>query len=663
MESANRVGKYLWPYRRMFFLSVGCALLIALLWGLNLSAAGPVVRVLFENDSLQAYVEQEIRTAQTAIQTETDYLKTLDTDAVTLRARVQGRISDASQDLWLYTWLNRYVVPWLPTDKFNTISLILAAVFLSTLAKCLLVWVQETLVGSIVLLTTNDIRRETFRKALQLDHHSVAAEGTANLMARMTNDVQQLMIGLSVFGTRLVREPLKALACVGLAFALNWRLTLLAVLVVPLIGVTLNRFGKSLKKAAQRSMQSAAQIYDCVAETFDSFRIVLAFGAQSRQRGQFVKANRDYYEQSMKVVRKSALVRPTTEVMAVIAVLVAFAPGAYLVLRNTNEIWGIQLAAEPMTISQLTMLYVLLAGTLDPCRKMSTIFGQLKQGTAAADRIFDVMDRASLVAEPENSIQPARHSKQISFRDISYRYPSNPGDQPRTLALNEVSLNVEFGQVVAVIGGNGSGKSTLLSLLPRFMDPTAGEILIDGLNIRSCRTQDLRSQIGLVTQETMLFNDTIAENIRLARPDATDAEVEAAARQAHALDFIDALPDRFNYVVGTKGQRLSGGQRQRLALARAILRDPAILILDEATSAVDAESEDVIHRVLKEFAKGRTVFIITHVLSESFLDLVDRIVVLDKGHLVADGTHEQLAHTCDSYRRLLQPSTSDRRAA
>lgn len=661
MGNVSRLIKYMWPYRVAFVASVFCAVGVAALWCANISTFGPIMKVLLENKNLQQFVDGEIATAERKIAEDTAYLE--NERSVDVRARVQARITESASTINTYTHVKKWILPWVPTDRFETLAFLVFALLAGTVIKTVFLYLQELLVGKVVNSTANDIRQDCFLAAQQLDLQSAAAEGTPNLISRMTNDIYQLMTAISVFGTKVIREPMKALACIGAACYINWRLTLMAVVLVPFIGVFLGRFGRMLKKAANKAMDSVALIYDSISETFSSFRIVTAFGGQKRQEEKFKEANRSFYNDIIRTIRINALIRPTSEIMAVLIVCIAFTPGAYMVLRNTDTFFGIQLAREPMSITELMMFYVMLAGTLDPVRKMSSVFGQVKQGMAGADRAFELIDRKSMIQEPKNPRPFRKHQKEIAFEDITFRYATfNPEAETPADSLSGVSLKVNFGEVVAVVGSNGSGKSTLLSLLPRFMDPDHGSVRIDGVDIRDYSTDDLRSQIGLVSQDTMLFEDTVRENIRYGLFDADDGAVEEAARKAHATDFIQRLPERFETKIG-KRRQLSGGEQQRLSLARAIIRDPSILILDEATSAVDAESEDLIHGVLKEFSRGRTVFIITHSLSETFLNLVDRIVVMERGQIVAVGEHNELLQSCEVYRRLSQAGVQPKAAA
>ncbi len=663
MQVLTFVCRFITPYRKRFTLSVILAAIVAVLWGANLAGAYPLVKILFEDQSLEEYVSKELALSREQVEIQTQRLDELPEDDIQRRAKTQADISQASRDVLLYQTLQTHVLPWVPDDKFEAISALLAVVLIATLLKCILVFVQEIVVGGVIQGVANDIRQECFRSALKLDCQSVSRIGSSTLVARMTNDIEQLSYGLHVMGIRLIREPLKALACISIGFFINWRLTALALVVVPVTGLLLAHFGKLLKRAAHRAMETMESIYGCISESFDSFRIVTAFGQQERQRQKFAESNDRFYKRSMKIVRIASLTRPSTEMLGMIAVVLALTPGAYLVLKGTEEIWGIKLSPSPMSIAQLTALYALLAGTLDPVRKMSNVFSQVKRSLAAGERVLELVEQESEVLETDTPLPAARHQESIQFRNVSFRYRSQDHATPTPRVLDSVSLDVKFGEVVAVVGSNGSGKSTLLSLLPRLMDPEDGEILIDGVNIRNYRMADLRSQIGLVTQDTMLFDESVYDNIRYGDEGANKAAVEEAARQAHALPFISQLENGFDTLIGPKGQGLSGGQRQRLALARAMIRRPSILILDEATSAVDAHSEDLIHHALKSFAQDRTVFIITHVLSETFLDLVDRIVVMEDGRIVATGTHDELTTGCESYQRLTQAGANNNRAA
>lgn len=663
MQVLFRLGGYAWPYRKKIVLSVICALAVSAFWSLNLSITFPIVRVLFEGDSLHANVDREIDSLKAEIQEyQTSLAKVKESDVVE-HARLQRKLNDASQVLLTRQLTKDLILPHVPQDKFQTILLILGLVVSATLVKGAFTYFQEILVGSLVNAASNDIRADVFKNAIKLDCQSLSAIGTSNLTSRLTNDVGEMGLGLRLFGADLVREPLKAILCIVVALYINWRLTAVGILVLPLIGVLFSRSGKALRKSSRQTLETMSSIYHCISETLDAVRIVLAFGRQDRHQQQLINANTEYYNRSQKLVRVTALVRPATELLGIVAFISILIPGAYMVLNRTDQIAGIKLAARPLEMAELATLYALLAGVLDPVRKLSGILPIMRRSMSAADRVFEVIDMKTMVPEPETPVPLPRHSQSIEFDHVSFRYQSVEGANSHPLSLHDVSLKVAFGEVVAIVGGNGSGKSTLTSLIPRLMDPTDGAVKVDGVDITCVASSELRNQIGIVTQDTMLFDDTVYNNILYGNPDADTHMVEEAIRMSHAAEFILTLPEGMNTRVGARGQRLSGGQKQRISLARAILRNPSILILDEATSAIDAESENLIYKALREFSRGRTTFIITHVINQTFLDLIDRVVVLDRGRISAIGRHEDLLKTTPDYSRLLQMETSLRRAA
>ena len=679
MSSATRILAYVIPHRGKSALSVLFAFLVAVLWSLNLSAAFPLVKLLLQQQSLTEYVETNIAEANAELDERQRRVAHIDKLIANLpanaasspeqvellreQAKQQALASEASRTALLMNWLKTSVLPWLPNDQFAMLAMLLGVVLFATVLKSIFIVVQEVLVGSIVQLTAMSIRKDCLRKVLHLDYQTLSHNGTSDLMSRFTYDMNVLTQGLTLLGGKVIREPLKAMGCIVFAFLVNWRLTLISMLFVPLVGLVFYRIGRKLKVASKKMMESMSKLYKTLEETFDSLKVVIAFNGGHKHRARFHRENKEYYRKAMKLVHFDALTSPTTEIMGLFAVFIALLPGAYLVMRETKSIWGVNLASEPMDMAQLTLLYVLLAGTLDPIRKLSTVYAKLKRSTAAADRVFHLMDQKTLVKQSPKAQKAPRHTREIHFSDVTFSYYCNDEAAIRPPVLKDVDLRVTAGDVVVVVGENGSGKSTLVNLLPRYYDPDHGAVLIDGIDIRDVRLASLRDQISVVTQETLLFDETIYENIRYGRPSANRDEVITAAKQAHAFDFINELPDGFETCVGEKGGRFSGGQRQRIALARAILRDPTILILDEATSAVDAQSEKQIHAALREFAEGRTVFMITHSVSQSILDFVDKIAVMDQGHLIAYGSHESLIETCPVYRNLYRAQTEQRQSS
>jgi subfamily B ATP-binding cassette protein MsbA len=647
VNTISRVLSFVWPHRRRLLTSVLFAGLVAMLWSVTLLLAFPVMKVLLQGEHLDDYVQREIVAAELDLRENTP---------VNLPISPTWKLN-------AFRLVQTHIVPLAPKDQFDTLAAILVLLLVCTVLKGTFRFIQEVLIAGVVEASMMGLREEAFRRTLSLDYQTLSLDGTSQLMSRFTFDMQQIKDGLMVIGVRLVREPLKAIACLVCAFLVNWQLTLLSLLFVPLTGLVFYRLGRKLKRASHRMMESMSRIYKVLEESFDSVKVLIAFGGQRRHRDRFHAENKEYYAKVMTIAKIDAISNPAMEMLGMLAILLGVLPGAYLVLRETRFIWGIQLSQSVMEIAELAVMYTLLAGIVDPARKLSNVFTVARRALVAADRVFELIDRETLVEENPQARTLPRHHKSIEFTDVNFRYAVRDETAvARPAALQDVTLRVGAGEVVAVVGENGSGKSTLLNLLPRFYDAEAGSVRIDGTDIREVGLKELRSQIGVVTQDPMLFDDTIAENIRYGKSDATREEIEDAARKTDALSFIEQLPDGFETRVGEKGQSLSGGQRQRVTLARAIVRDPAILILDEPTSAIDAQSEYALHKVLRSFVQGRTTFIVTHSVSPTLLDLITQVAVMDQGKLVAFGPHETLIDTCPLYQQLFNSQVRQRSA-
>lgn len=678
MDSLQQLWPLVRPHRHALVVAIACAGLAASFWAVALLLAFPITKVLLQQQSLAEYVDAEIEKARSEMQERTAKLDLLDVQLTRFRsektdhgsdyvrvlrsrARTQEELGSAARREWWYELAQQHLIPALPVDRFDCLAVLLTGMLVVTGLHGATVYLQEIWIGRVVQLSMRSLRARLFRQTLQLDVQTLAIEGTPTLMSRFTNDLTAISQGMALLGGKIVLEPLKAGACIGSAFLLNWRLTLLSLLCAPIGALLFQRFGTKLKKASRRQMETVARLYGVLQETLSSYRVVTAFNQQRHHRRKLYYENREYYRKAMQINRLDALANPTVELLGVCAACLAILPGAYLVLRQKTDIFGIQLASLEMELASLALLYSLLAGVLDPARKLSSAFSRLKKAVAACERVMLWMDQHPAVAEPACTRPAERHRVSLEFDQVTYHYPSQQGGGS-VPALNHVSLRIEFGEVVAIVGSNGSGKSTLAGLIPRFYDPQVGQVRIDGIDTATMSLRSLRAELGWVPQEPMLFDRSIADNIAVGAPHATPDQIEAVARQAFVWEFAAAWPEGLQTHIGDSGNRLSGGQRQRIALARALLRDPALLILDEATSAIDAQSEVLIHRALRDACRHRTTLIITHTLTPTLLEFVTRIVFLDRGRLIAVGRHEQLLSTCPPYAALYQ-AQSNRRAA
>lgn len=649
------------------------------LWAGALLLTFPITKVLMQQQSIGEYVAGRIESVQKKSEQLTAQLATIDADLVAMdaredrdseiylqrlqeRAKARSHLSQAARDEWWNRQLQHYLIPLLPEDRFQTLALLFVSLLVVSSLHGFAVYLQEIWIGMVVQRSMRSLRTKMFRTTLELDAQTLGVEGTPALMSRFTNDLTGIAQGLTLLGGKIALEPLKAGACLASAFAINWRLTLLSLICAPLGALVFSHFGKRLKRASRRQMETVARLYAVIQETLGSLRVVAAYGNARWHRRQLNAESRDYFRKAMQINRIDALVNPTVEMLGVTAACLAILPGAYLVLRQKTSIWGVQLTAAPMDIAELAMLYTLLASVLDPARKLSSVFSKLKKSFAACDRVLAWMDRKPLLNSSAETVTVARHHQAIEFDRVTFAYHAADDTSVRDPALHDVSLRIEFGDVVAMVGGNGCGKSTLVGMLPRFFDPQQGTLRIDGVDVRAMSLSSLRSQLGWVPQESLLFDQTLAQNIAFGSPHATRSQIEDVARRAHVMDFVAAWPQGLDTPVGEKGQRLSGGQRQRVALARAMLRDPAILVLDEATSAIDAQSERLIYEALGSFVRGRTTFIITHAMPAALQALVTKVVVMDQGQVLAVGSHADLLRTCPPYATLAAAQQA-RRAA
>ncbi|MDR0328434.1 MAG: ABC transporter ATP-binding protein/permease [Planctomycetaceae bacterium] len=632
--------------------SVFCALMIGVLWGGNIAVVVyPITEICLKKDStFRTWIVETIAENERKIKEAEETLQQLKST----QPEKSSQITSSEYSLyWLqwrgawYRWSQPYIERYTPDRPFQTIVFLMVIVLIGTVIKAVFLVVQSIMAAAIANRTAKEIREEFYRKSLDYEANYFSKEGITNVMSRFTTDMRELTGGIGVIYGKIVREPIKLVVCVAGAAYISWQLLLITVLFVPLAAWAIRWLARSIKRVVRRSLEEIANLYARLAETFQSIRIVKAFTQESYEYSKFRTVNDMCYRRAMKIAKYDAFAHPMIEIIGILMICIAVIIGAYLVLGSRTEIWGIPMLREPMDLSWLLLFFAMLVGASDPARRLADVFAQFQGAAAAADRIYTMIDRTALIQDTENPVPMEKHHESIRFDNVSFEYDAH---RP---VLKSVSLDVQFGECIAILGVSGCGKSTLLSLIPRFADANVGQVLIDGVPTTAVLLRDLRQQIGLVTQDPILFNETVLENIRYGRAEATREEIITAAKQAFAHDFIEKeLSDGYDTVVGPSGGKLSGGQRQRIALARAMLRNPPILLLDEATSQIDVQSERMIHAALSVFKKGRTTLMVTHRLSA--VELADRIVLMDEGKILAVGTHKELLHHSPEYARLHQ---------
>jgi subfamily B ATP-binding cassette protein MsbA len=533
-----------------------------------------------------------------------------------------------------YAWLVKPVLDEIFINKNESLLLVLPlALFTVAVLKSVFNYGQNYLMNYVGNQVITDIRQQLFGKLIRLPVSYHDANTSGRLVARVVSDVTLMANAVAGVLKDFFQQGLTFLAMMGVIFYQNWRLGGLSMIVIPLAVFTMVRMGKRLRALAASGQERMGDMASTLQESLSGIRMVKAYGREESEVARFQRSNRSFLSTTMKAIQVSSLGSSHMEVIGVVGVAAIIWYGGFLVINGS------------MTPGEFFSFLTAMFMAYTPIRKLSGSNNQIQQALAAAERVFNVLDLKTEQDVEQGRLELPRIAQSVTFDDVTFHYESQS-----VPALNDINLTIHAGEMVALVGSSGSGKTTLVNLIPRFYEPTAGRILIDGIDIQSYTIRSLRSQIGMVSQDVVLFDDSIRNNIAFGREDATDEDIVRAARLAHAHDFVERLPQGYQTIVGEKGVKLSGGERQRLAIARAILRDPPLLILDEATSALDTESERVVQLALANLMKNRTTVVIAHRLST--IQQADRIMVLSRGSIVEVGTHDELLRRGGRYQRL-----------
>ncbi len=710
MKHFFRSIQYLKPYRRRLAISIVCVIFIAMLWGGGLSMMLPGMKILISDegihgwaynsmiqDRLDARIVQGIVPAGTDVDSrqlslvldivsveddgraheggikghewllgfvdpKTGKREYMRGDELSRRLALWGRenrrlklivydyTTAASKDasrlvevkLHRLKWKSRMLgklanlIPE-PKDKSQRLPLLwwlIGIVCVMTLLRNALRFVQEYLVQTAVLRGVWDLREECYNVALRQPVIFFAEQGTTDTMSRFMQDTSELSRAqITLFGKTLV-EPAKAIGSLVCAFIISWEMTLMAMIAGPFAAVLIRMFGKVIRRSTKRALESWADMLAVLEETLTGIRVVKAYTMETAERKRFHRVNHQLFKQQRRIARIDSATSPSIEALGLTVGMIAAGGAGYLVLNHKIG----------MDMEDLITWMVLLAAIFDPVRKLSKVVTRFQRGDAAAERIFEIRDRQQEKRTPGAPMLP-KMGKSLKFEAVEYTYPN--AKEP---ALKGIDLEIQAGQTIAIVGPNGCGKTTLVSLVPRLLDPSKGKILLDDCDVMTHSLRSLRRQIGIVTQETVIFNATIEENISYGLRRPKRDQVLDAAKKAYVDEFVRDLPNGYETMVGQRGATLSGGQRQRIAIARAILRDPAILIFDEALSQIDPNSEKRISEATSEFVKGRTTLMIAHRF-QTILS-ANAIIVMNEGLIVDIGTHSQLLERCELYNHL-----------
>ncbi|TDQ16254.1 subfamily B ATP-binding cassette protein MsbA [Algoriphagus boseongensis] len=517
--------------------------------------------------------------------------------------------------------------------KMGTLIFVCIIIVISVFLSNLFTYLSGVVLAKVRAVVIKGMRMDIFEKVSRLHIGFFSNERKGDLMSKMTNDVQEVENTI-VQSLRVVfREPATIILYFAVLFFMSVKLTLFTILIIPISGAIIGGITKRLKRRAVQSQESLGRIVNILDETLGGMRVVKAFNAERFVRGKFDSETEYYSKVNVSMARKNELASPISQFLGVTVVAGILVYGGSLVLSGESNLGA----------SDFITYIIIFTQVLNPAKEISRAMSSIQRGIASAERIFEVIDTPSKISSPSSPKPLHSFENKIEFQKVSFAYQDN-------LVLQDIDFSLEKGKTIALVGPSGGGKSTLADLVPRFYDPTSGKILLDGTDLRDFSTSDLRSLMGIVTQESILFNDTVFNNIAFGIEGATEAQVMEAAKIANAHGFISQLENGYQTNIGDRGSKLSGGQRQRLSIARAVLKNPPILILDEATSALDSESELLVQEALTKLMTNRTTLVIAHRLST--IQHADEILVVEKGKIVQRGSHAQLMAVEGLYQKL-----------
>ncbi len=522
-------------------------------------------------------------------------------------------------------------------DKPEVLIKICFLILMAFLLKNFFAYMQGYFMAFVEYASMKDLRDDAYKHLHKLPIGYFKSERVGNLISRFTNDVNIIQLSISTTFSNLIKEPLTIIVFLGIAISISWQLSLFAFVIVPIASLIIAWIGNKLKKQTIILQTKLADITSILQETISGVKIVKAFGMERFENNRFMNETKSFFKLVLKTVRTRNLSSPITEILSVIIGVVIIYYGGILVLVDRT-----------LNASQFLGFLFAIFQMMPPIKELGSVNNRIQEASAAADRIFEIMDIEPHIKNIPNATELKDFKDEIVFENVSFKYEDSD-----IKVLDNLNIRVKRGEIIALVGPSGGGKSTLADLIPRFYDPTEGKILLDGHNIREVTIESLRAKMGIVTQETFLFNTSIAENIAYGLTDYPMEKIIKAAKTANAHNFISEMPNGYNTMIGERGVKLSGGQRQRLTIARALLKNPEIMIFDEATSALDNESEILVQEAIERLMLNRTTFVIAHRLST--IRNATNILVLDKGHIIQQGTHDNLiAEEKGLYKKLYE---------